>query len=102
MGQLAHEYPRLQESGANLVMLSVDSLKRARQLADQTRPTFPVLSDRDVDAAVAYNVFESGIAIATTFLIDQEGIVRWSYVAQKPADRPGLVQLLLEINRLHA
>jgi peroxiredoxin len=100
MSQLAHEYPRLQGSGVNLVMLSVDSLVRGRQMVEQTQPPFPVLSDRDVDAALAYNVFVDGIALPATFLIDRQGIVQWRYVGKSAADRPTPEVLLQEIARL--
>ncbi len=85
-------------------MLSVDSPKRARQLADAAspRPTFPVLSDVDVDVTVGYNVFADGIAIASAFLIDRAGRVRWTYVASTPADRPSVDQLLAQVAALRA
>ncbi len=96
MGQLAQAYPRFVDAGVALVMLSVDSPKRARQLAGEASPppTFPVLSDIDADATVAYNVFADGIAIASTFLIDTAARVRWTYVAKTPNDRPSIEQLL--------
>lgn len=96
MGQLAHAYPRFVAAGVALVMLSVDSPKRARQLAGEASPlpTFPVLSDSDAEATVAYNVFADGIAIASTFLIDTAARVRWTHVAETPNARPAIEQLL--------
>jgi len=96
MGQLARAYPRFVEAGIALVMLSVDSSKRARQLAGESspHPAFPVLSDIDADATVAYNVFADGIAIASTVLIDTAARVRWTHVAKTPNDRPAIEQLL--------
>lgn len=97
MSQLAHEYPRLRGSGVQLVMLSVDSIARARQMADDTEAAFPVLSDGDADAALAYNVFVDGIALPATFLIDCQGIVQWRYIGKSAADRPTPELLLQEI-----
>jgi len=96
MDQLAHAYPRFVAAGIALVMLSVDSPKRTRQLAGEASPppTFPVLSDIDAEATVAYNVFADGIAIAATFLIDTAARVRWTHVAKTPNDRPAVDQLL--------
>ncbi len=96
MGQLARAYPRFVEAGIALVMLSVDSPKRARQVAGEAspHPAFPVLSDIDADATVAYNVFADGIAIASTVLIDTAARVRWTHVAKTPNDRPSVEQLL--------
>lgn len=100
MGQLAHSHQRFQDAGVALLMVSVDSLRREQQLVDQTYPPFPVLSDADHDVAVAYNVFTNGIAIASTFLIDIEGRVRWGHIAENPADRPTIDQMLEQVARL--
>lgn len=94
MGQLAHAYSRFQEVGAALLMVSVDSVRRATQLAQETSATFPVLSDGDVDASVAFNVFENGIALPSSFVIDKAGTMRWSYIGQNPRDRPTIEMLL--------
>jgi len=104
MGQLAHAYPRFVDAGIALAMLSVDSPKRARQLAEavRPRPTFPVLSDRDADVTVDYNVFADGIAITSTFLIDRAGRVRWTHVADRPSDRPTVDALLAQVALLRA
>ena len=100
MSQLAHAYPRFQAAGVALAMLSPDSVKRARQLAEQTAAPFPVLSDMDDDTTVAYNLFEDGIALPATVLVDATGQVRWQYVGQKPSDRPSPEMLLASVGRL--
>ncbi len=87
MGQLAHAYQQFQGAGVALLMVSVDSTKRAAQLVAETGAPFPVLSDVDDDVTVAYNLFASGIALPATVLIDAAGRVRWLYVGQNPADR---------------
>ncbi|GAC1397658.1 MAG: hypothetical protein NVSMB65_16460 [Chloroflexota bacterium] len=89
MSQLAHHYSRFQEAGIALAMLSTDSITRARQLAQEKGAPFPVLSDGDADTTVAYNLFEDGIALPATVLVDSAGRVGWHYVGQKPGDRPG-------------
>ncbi len=88
MGQLAHAYEQFRNADIALAMVSVDSPRRVRQLVEQTQPSFPVLSDVDADATVAYDVFENGIALPSTFVIDRDGIVRWAYIGQRPSDRP--------------
>lgn len=88
MGQLAHAYERFRNADISLVMVSVDSPRRVRRLAEQTHPPFPVLSDVDADATVAYDVFENGIALPSTFVIDRDGILRWAYIGQRSSDRP--------------
>ncbi len=87
MDQLAHTYQQYKDAGVALLMVSVDSPKRAAQLSAETGAPFPVLSDVDDDVTVAYNLFASGIALPATVLIDAAGRVRWLYVGQNPADR---------------
>ncbi len=101
MGQLAHTYQQFQDAGVALLMISVDSPKRAAQLAAETGAPFPVLSDVDDDVTVAYNLFANGIALPATVLIDTEGRVRWLYVGQNPADRPRPEMMLDQVRRLH-
>ena len=95
MGQLAHAYPNFRDNGIAVLMISTDSRRRARQLAERTSPAFPVLSDVDADATVAYDIFEDGIPLPSTWVIDREGIVRWSYIGKHASDRPS-VEVILE------
>lgn len=100
MGQLAHAYQQFRDAGVALLMISVDSPKRAAHLAAETGAPFPVLSDVDDDVTVAYNLFETGIALPATVLIDTTGRVRWLYVGQNQADRPRPEMMLDQIRRL--
>lgn len=88
MGQLAHAYDTFRDAGIALVMVSVDSPRRVRQLTEKMNPPFPVLSDVDADATVAFDVFENGIALPSTFVIDRDGVLRWAYIGQRSSDRP--------------
>ena len=94
MGQLAHAYPSFREAGVALLMVSVDGVRRARQLAEQTNPPFPVLSDTDADATVAFDIFENGIALPSTWVIDREGTVQWAYIGEHASDRPTPADML--------
>ncbi len=49
MSQLAHAYQQFRDADVALLMISVDSPKRAAQLAVETGAPFPVLSDIDDD-----------------------------------------------------
>jgi len=67
-----------------VLCISCDPMFSLRAWADQQGYFFPLLSDFWPHGAVAqaYGVFEEskGMAIRGTFLIDREGIVRWSLV----------------------
>ena len=70
--------------GARLLAVSVDSVFALRAWADREGYTFPLLSDfwPHGQVARAYGVFdeERGVARRGTFIIDGEGVVRWSVV----------------------
>ncbi|MFD0884022.1 peroxiredoxin [Streptosporangium algeriense] len=74
-----------------VLTVSVDSVFTHRAWADQEGYTFPLLSDfwPHGQVARAYGVFdeERGIATRGTFVIDGEGVVRWSVVNPIPQAR---------------
>jgi mycoredoxin-dependent peroxiredoxin len=69
---------------STLVAVSCDPMYTQRAVADRDGIFFPLLSDFWPHGAAAadYGVFESdgGFATRGTFLIDREGIVRWTLV----------------------
>ncbi|MEV4563924.1 peroxiredoxin [Nonomuraea sp. NPDC049419] len=70
--------------GARLLTVSVDSVFTHRAWADREGYTFPLLSDfwPHGQVAQAYGVFDEakGLAQRGTFVIDGEGVIRWSVV----------------------
>jgi peroxiredoxin len=65
-----------------LVTVSTDSMYALRAFADREGFTFPLLSDFWPHGAVAraYGVLHEdiGVALRGTFLVDRDGIVRWT------------------------
>ena len=61
-----------------MIGISVDSVWANKAFAEHLRLGFPVLSDSNREVAKAYGVLDqdSGVARRTTFVIDQDGIVR--------------------------
>lgn len=72
------------EAGARLLVVSCDSMFSLRAWAEQERYGFDLLSDfwPHGETARAYGVFaeDSGLAVRGSFLIDAEGILRWTVV----------------------
>ncbi|MEV0229656.1 peroxiredoxin [Nonomuraea sp. NPDC050786] len=70
--------------GAQLLTVSVDSVFTHRAWADREGYTFPLLSDfwPHGQVARAYGVLDEtkGVALRGTFVIDGEGVIRWSVV----------------------
>ena len=73
-----------QNENVELLALSCDSMFTQRIWAEKEGYNFPVLADFGPHGAVAtaYGIFdaERGCALRGTFVIDKEGIVRWSVV----------------------
>ncbi len=70
--------------GAELLVVSADSKYSQRVFAEREGFTYPMLSDfwPHGGVAAAYGVLHAGAgtALRATFLIDREGVVRWSVV----------------------
>ncbi|RNL85325.1 peroxiredoxin [Halostreptopolyspora alba] len=73
-----------QTEDVQLLSISVDSMFAHRAWADQENLEYPLLSDfwPHGEVARSYGVFdeEKGVAVRGTFLIDKEGVVRWTVV----------------------
>jgi mycoredoxin-dependent peroxiredoxin len=78
------ELGALVSDDVELVTVSTDSMYALRAFADTEGFTFPLLSDFWPHGAVAraYGVLHEdiGIALRGTFLVDRDGVVRWTVV----------------------
>lgn len=77
--------PRFEQRGARLVGISVDSVWCHAAFAEDRGFDFPLLADFEPkgEVARAYGVYreEDGIAERALFVLDPEGVVRWSHVS---------------------
>lgn len=78
------ELHELENDEVALFTVSTDSMYALRTFADREGFTFSMLSDFWPHGAVAqaYGVLhpEVGVALRATFLVDREGVLRWSVV----------------------
>ena len=85
--------PELEERGATLVGVSVDSSWAHREFRDKLGITIPLLSDFEPKGEVlrAYGAYLDGVGHAnrSLVLIDEEGIVRWVHESPSPLEIPG-------------
>lgn len=90
-GVCGSEMAALRDSSADfetddvqLLSVSVDSMFAHRAWADDQNLDYPLLSDfwPHGEVAEAYGVFDGskGVAVRGTFVIDKEGVVRWTVV----------------------
>ena len=86
----------LEDSKAQLVAVSVDSVYTLKAFAQTYNLQFPLLSDFNKRASKAYGVLQSrwgglgyrGVAKRSIFLIDGKGILRYRWTTDNPADEP--------------
>lgn len=88
---LRDELPRFSGDDVQLLAVSCDSPFTLRVFAEREGLEYPLLSDfwPHGEAARAYGVFdeEKGCAVRGTFVIDKEGVVRWTVVNGLPDAR---------------
>ncbi len=77
--------PEFHKAGAQLVGISVDGVWCHAAFAADRKLHFPLLADFEPKGEVArrYGVYreQEGIAERALFVIDAEGVIRWSYVS---------------------
>ncbi len=82
LGELRDNLPKFVNDDTQLLAVSNDSLPTLRVFAEQESLEYPLLSDfwPHGSTSRAYGVFDEdkGCAVRGTFIIDKEGVVRWS------------------------
>jgi peroxiredoxin len=77
--------PELKRSGAELLGISVDGTWCHAAFARDRKLHYPLLSDFEPKGAVAraYGVYRAadGVCERALFVIDPDGVIRWSYVS---------------------
>lgn len=80
--ELRDDGDRIARAGGHLLAVSCDPMFSLRVFADQDGLGFPLLSDfwPHGEVASAYGAFdaEHGCATRSSFVVDKQGIVRWS------------------------
>ncbi|MFE0509056.1 peroxiredoxin [Streptomyces sp. NPDC058964] len=89
--ELRDNLPRFSERETQLLAVSNDSIHTLRVFAEQEDLEYPLLSDfwPHGNISRAYGVFDEdkGCAVRGTFIIDKEGVVRWTVVNGLPDAR---------------
>jgi len=96
---LATDAEKFKAAGAEILAISVDDREKSAELATRLRLPFPLLFDRDHKVIDSYGLLDpSGkISMAAVFVLDRNGVVRWSYIADDYKIRPLDEQLLAEL-----
>ncbi|NUL03826.1 peroxiredoxin [Streptomyces lunaelactis] len=88
---LRDELPAFVNDDTQLLAASCDSIHTLRVFGEQEGLEYPLLSDfwPHGETSRAYGVFdaEKGCAVRGTFIIDKEGVIRWTVVNGLPDAR---------------
>ncbi|CAL9547730.1 peroxiredoxin [Streptomyces sp. enrichment culture] len=91
LSELRENLPRLTERDTQLLAVSNDSIHTLRVFGEQEGLEYPLLSDfwPHGEVSRAYGVFDEakGCAVRGSFVIDKEGVVRWTVVNGLPDAR---------------
>jgi len=97
--------PEFERSGAVLLGISVDGAWCHRAFAENRNLRFKLLADFEPKGVVAkeYGVYlaEDGTSQRALFVIDEDGVIRWSYLSPINVN-PGADGILSALESLHA
>lgn len=96
MCRFRDDFAKLQDMGAQVVAVSVDSPFANKGFADANKLKFPILSDYDRKVIGAYGIELNDFAglagyVAakrSVFITDKDGIVRYEWISDDPAIEP--------------
>ena len=81
--ELQNNYEQIAAQNAEVVAVSTDNLDGAKWAIESLGVPFTVLYDITADVPKAYDVFNlygDGLATGSAFVIDTNGLVRWSQI----------------------
>ncbi|MFJ9346074.1 peroxiredoxin [Streptomyces sp. NPDC101237] len=89
--ELRDNLPQFEDRDTQLLAVSNDSIHTLRVFAEQEGLEYPLLSDfwPHGETSRAYEIFDEakGCAVRGTFVIDKDGVVRWTVVNALPDAR---------------
>ena len=99
---LSEDYSQFQSACTAVLPLSVDNVASLKAFKDKERMTVDLLSDFFRKTAREYGVLDEakGFAKRSYFLVDKQGVLRWSHVETVNGDRRQDAELLEQIRKL--
>lgn len=82
--EFARLAPEIEELGAKVVAVSIDSFDTQYKFAQETGADFPILADKDGEISKAFDVkrFLLPVAKRVTYVIDEEGRVEAAFAME--------------------
>ncbi len=95
------DFAELQGLGVDIVGVSVDSIWSHKAWAKHLGIDFPILSDFTRDVSRSYGLLRpEGFSERAYLLVDEEGIVRWKHVMEKPAEKLDNSEIMKAIEKV--
>lgn len=100
--EFSEDYDRYRERGVAVLPISADLIPALRAWKAQEAMTVDLLSDVRREAITAYGVLEEARhqARRAYFLVDRDGVIRWSHVEASGGDKRNTAELLSHIEAL--
>lgn len=116
---LAKDYSKFHKLNTEIIAISTDTLEGAQKTKEKSQAPFPILIDEDnkvihlykVDIkkrelkdmpALMYRKKAGTYAMPAVFIIDTEGVIRYSYIGKSYTDRPSNEDLLKKLSELQS
>ncbi len=102
MCALSEDYGRFQQAGTAVLPISVDQLPSLKAFKEKDRMTVELLSDFFRKTARDYGVLDEAKQNArrSYFLVDKQGVLRWSHVEEQNGQRREDAELLAQIGKI--
>ena len=104
---LGADFNNYADLGAAVFAISIDSIFSHMAFAEHHKIGIQLLSDFNKTVAADYGVLYpelmglKGVAKRSVFLLDAEGIVRYAWVSEDPAQIPDFAEIKKQIERLN-
>lgn len=100
-----HEWKEFEKRGVKVIGISVDSIYSHGAWATVRRIEFPLLSDFNPKGEVArkYNIYRDtdGFSERALYLIDADGIIKYSYVSPQIHHIPDIYELFRKLEEIY-
>ncbi|MEO0575356.1 MAG: redoxin domain-containing protein [Pseudomonadota bacterium] len=110
---LTDHYRQISESGGKLVIITRRPLETTKRVAEQFDVAFDFWLDKSLAAATKLDLvdqqdiperfqedFGRRTILPTVLVVDEQGVIRYSYRSPKPSDRPDPVSFMSVFNAL--
>ena len=106
---MQENYAAIQAAGAELIGISVDNAAQAKNAIAKIKRQrnvdieFPLLSDAELKVIEAYNArdpLNRRIARPMTYIIDEEGVIRWKFLDVRNGNRLKGDRIVAELKSL--